>query len=463
MNRIQTLEADLQRSATRLGGRARPAPGKAVTAADAARDGGDTMLVPPGATPAVVAPEPTATQSSVAGAMSAWRGRTASTGARAFSRRVGRGGSRSFSVTLDYRVPDLPMPIQQTSSMVCWAFVATMMASWRDRTSHTVDGYVGSLGEPWISKLKNNSGLTTTEAPQLLATMGLQIETTPANFTADQWEDMLRDWGPLWVTADNNHAPQVQGVHAHILVGIHGPSDGDPTVDVIDPALGREVQMPMSQLAARYEQLAGTAFAGLQVRHWPARAQQAAQQSMSWARQELARRSGAFNAGAVIAGAGLLFTVFKELVTTRDLRWHKSELRGKVIPGNIEANKPLADQGTYQSKRFKSLKRLAFWEPIGEDNVGAEFEVSYEYNGTCVANVRMTNTSYAPPNPLAGRGVSVDSNITQAFADERGNIAAVEVEIVYQFSAGSGSAGTFTQRYVIFGDGRQEQFTETRS
>lgn len=29
---------------------------------------------------------------------------------------------------------------------------------------------------------------------------------------------------------------------------------------------------------------------------------------------------------------------------------------------------------------------------------GAEFEVTYEYNGKCIANVRMTNTSFAPPS-----------------------------------------------------------------
>jgi hypothetical protein len=190
---------------------------------------------------------------------------------------------------LDYRVPDLPMPIRQTSNMVCWAFVATMMASWRDRTSHTVSSYIGSLGAPWSSKLAANSGLTAAEAPQLLATMGLQIETTQANFTAERWENMLRQWGPLWVTADKHQAPGIQGVHAHILVGIHGPSDGNPTVDLIDPGSGREVQMPMSDFVARYEQLATRPFAGLQIRHWPSRAQQAAQQSLVWAHQAARR------------------------------------------------------------------------------------------------------------------------------------------------------------------------------
>ena len=56
-------------------------------------------------------------------------------------------------------------------------------------------------------------------------------------------------------------------------------------------------------------------------------------------------------------------------------------------------------------------------------------------------------------SPLAGR----------SFSYERGDVSAVEVEIVYQFTYARGSAGTFTQRYVLFGDGRLEMFTETRS
>jgi len=468
MNRLQTLESDIKRNASRLGGKGRPTP--TARRRDAAPAPAPVAAAPPApavgdhAAPAP-ADQPAAASLSVAAAMSAWQGTRGPSRARSMSARSGRPRSRAFAVPLDYRVPDLPMPIQQTSNLVCWAFVATMMASWRDRVSHTVEEYIGGLGEPWITKLHNNNWLLPNEAPQFLATMGIQIETTQANFTNERWEAMLRDWGPIWVTADNNKAPGMQGVHALILVGIHGPSDGDPTVDVIDPALGREVQMSMTDFRSRYEQLANTPFAGLQVRHWPARAQHAAAQSLAWAQQEIARRSRAMDGGlgAAVAAAGLLYQVYKDVTTTNGLTWTRSELKGKTVPGNIEAKKGLADQGNYVAKRLKSLRRLTWDEIAWDDNVGAEFEISYEYNGSCVANVRLTNISYAPPRPLSGRNLSVDTKITQAYSEERGDIAAVEVEIVYQFSYVRGSAGTFTQRYVLYGDGRQEKFTETRS
>lgn len=443
MNRILALENDLRRTTTRLGKRTRrsvlPTPG-------------DTSPRPP--SQAGADGSGGATQQATASALSAWEGQRP-------AQRTTRRPARAMSM-LDYRVPDLPMPLQQSSSALCWATVATMMASWRDRQSWTVEGYVGGLGAPWTTKLASNEGLRASEVLQLLATMGLQVESTQANFTPERWESMLREWGPLWVTADFDPALGEQGVHAHILVGIHGPSDGNPTVDLIDPWVGREVSMPMTNFVAKYEQLANTKFAGLQIRHWPARAQQAAQLALSWARQAM-ERTRQQSAEAVVAGAGLLYSVFKDAITTRGLSWKKSELKGKVIPGNIEANKPLADGAAYNAASFKAKKTLYVDEIVADDHVGAEFLVEYDYNGTCLANVRMNVHSFAPPRALSGRDVTVDTDITQAFSHERNNVAAVEVKFVYSFSYVLGSAGTFTQKYVVFGDGRAPLFTETRA
>ena len=336
------------------------------------------------------------------------------------------------------------MPLQQTTSNLCWATVATMMASWRDRQSWTVNGYISSLGGPWAAKLPANEGLTPAEAPQFLATMGLQIESTQANFTAERWESMLRDWGPIWVTADYSSAPQVQGYHAHIVVGIHGPSDGDPTVDVIDPAIGREVQMPLSELVARYEQLARTAFAGMQIRHWPARAQQRAAVAVVGPAGDPAgpgvrrrpRRGHRRDGAALSSHQG-----------HHDGRAHLEEVRTarENDPGQQRQQEALAD-GEYKPKKFTAHRTLKWDFPvIGTDYVGADFEVTYEYNGHCVANVRMTNTSYAPPGPSSGRKLTVDTNITQSFGQERDDVVAVEIEIVWQFTYDRGSAGTYTR------------------
>ena len=457
MNRILALENDLRRNTDRLGQRKRrpgPAPGPAPTATPANRSSNGPTTMPGPRTAPPTSSADGSTQQATASALSAWQG------TRPPARRTRR-RARALS-TLDYRVPDLPMPIKQSSSALCWAFVATMMASWRDRQSWTVEGYIGGLGAPWTTKLATNEGLRSSEVPQLLATMGLQVESTQANFTSERWESMLREWGPLWVTADFDPAVGEQGVHAHILVGIHGPSDGNPTVDVIDPWVGREVSMPMTDFVAKYEQLANTRFAGMQIRHWPARAQQAAQMSMSWTRQAM-ERARQQSAEAVVAGAGLLFSLVKEMTTTHGLSWRKTELRGKVVPGNIEANKPMADVMPYQSRTIKTKKTLVWDFVVASDNVGAEFEISYEWNGKCIANVLISNSSFAPGGPLSGRELTVDTDITQSFANEQNNICAVEVKIVYSFIYARGSAGTYTQKILLFGDGRKEVIRETEA
>jgi Papain-like cysteine protease AvrRpt2 len=469
MNRMAALESELRRAAAntrkrrhRLG-QMTPAYTNGSGPADAAARPAPppSTAVPPSPPPPPLPAPDLATgrpsgsvAASVAAAVANWAGVSAQPYRRSGSRGSGRTRSRSMALALDYRVPNLPMPIKQPSPNVCWATVATMMASWRDQQTHTLSGYITGLGEPWKTKLATDKGLAASEAPQLLATMGIQVETTQANFTAARWEQMLHDFGPLWVTADNNSTPDIQGVHAHILVGIHGPSDGNPIVDIIDPGVGAEVQMPMSDFVARYEQLANTRFAGLQIRHWPANAQRAAQQSLRWATQASERMARAFDGGAG-AGVALLtlgWEVFKSVVEgQRGLKWTKAEMKGTKSPRN---DKSFADKGTYQLATLKSKMTIQFPDIGGPDNIGAEFEIRYRFNGNCVRDVQIHNISTAPPAPLAGRDLEVYTDIVDASEYERGDVTAMEVSLIYSFTYVRGSAGTYTERLVIFGDGR---------
>jgi hypothetical protein len=477
MNRMAALESELRMAAANTRKRRRQRGRMKTPHTNGAAPGAGAL---PAATPAAVAPPPTpapaspppavdqpaarpsgSVAASVSAAMANWAGAPTYPSHRDERRGSTRARTRSMALTLDYRVPNLPMPVKQPSPMVCWATVATMMASWRDQQTHTLAGYIGGLGEPWKTKLATDTGLAAPEAPQLLATMGMQVETTQANFTAERWEQMLQDFGPLWVTADNDSKPDIQGVHAHILVGIHGPSDGDPTVDVIDPGSGTEVQMPMSELVARYEQLANTRFAGLQIRHWPSNAQRAAQQSLRWAQQaseRLARARGG-PAGAVVAGAALGWEVLQSVVEgQRGLKWTRAEMKGIKSPRN---DRSFENKGSYQLGALKSRMTLRYddWGP--DDYVGAEFEIRYRYNGNCVRDIQIHNISTAPAAWLTGRNLEVFTDIVDASEHERGDVAAMEVSLIYSFSGATGSHGTYTERLVLFGDGREARRTGT--
>ena len=51
-------------------------------------------------------------------------------------------------------------PVQQPSTMTCWAAVGTMMLSWREGVSQTIEAALDSLGGDWRAKFDANSGLT---------------------------------------------------------------------------------------------------------------------------------------------------------------------------------------------------------------------------------------------------------------------------------------------------------------
>jgi hypothetical protein len=446
MNRIRALEKDILRKGARLG---KPADSSAQR-----QDPGNASLLPPNGILGTSRQPKGDMLDTAASAIASW---SASRSIRPTKNR--RAQARGSSV-LGYRVPDLPMALQQTSSHVGWAYIAAIMASWRDRQNWSPEEYIRSLGGEWEQKLVNNEPLKPPEVLQFLATVGFQVETLEMHFGAERLESMLREWGPLWVTSEPPDSSVLPGASA-VLVGIHGPSEDNFTVDLLDPALGRELSMPLSEFRAKYGQHRGSNTGSIQIRHWPARAQQAAQQSLAWASQAYARAANApAVAGAVIAAGGLLFNLVKELASTNGLTWTRSKLVGKTVPGNDPSKKYLAD-GSYVGTTIPS-KRALVWEyfwGLFKDNVGAAFDIKFEYNGKCLANIRIENTSYAPGS--LGRNISVDTEITQVFGPERDDICAVEVKITYQFTQPSKSAGTYTQLYTLFGDGRHE-FSESR-
>jgi hypothetical protein len=114
--------------------------------------------------------------------------------------------------------------IGQAKSKDCWAASATMMVSWRDQASHSVDDVVNAAGPPYPDKYANNTGIAWTEARTFLNALGLRDE-PPADYSAEQVLDFLKLYGPLWVTTEESPAGSF-APHARIITGIFG--DGTP-------------------------------------------------------------------------------------------------------------------------------------------------------------------------------------------------------------------------------------------
>jgi hypothetical protein len=182
---------------------------------------------------------------------------------------------RAFSAGVDYTVPGIIGVLRQDKSMACWAFATVILESWRRGQSLELGAYLDDLGaragDPTLFRraYEENTGLLPDQVERLRAALGLHQEPA-ASFTVGRWESMLRDHGPLLVVGDEA-LTTAWAVHARLVVGITG--DGTPSgtqVDIVDPGTGTRYREPLGTFLAKYEQLAPTAWAGLQVLHFAA-------------------------------------------------------------------------------------------------------------------------------------------------------------------------------------------------
>ena len=267
--RLQDLERDLARTAARIRRRAEDRgslpgrmPGPAPMPNPAPHGAGTGNVT---AAPAPV-PAPPGTAASLSLPWAA-RSRRAPTGGRA--RRV-----RAFNA-VDYSVPGVIPVLRQDKTMACWAFTSNIMASWRAGASLDLLPFLDDLGtrigqpQKFHDIYDANTGIYPPDVAVLLGALDLRQE-PPASFSAERFESMLRDYGPLWIWADEN-LTKAFAVHARVMVGIHGDGTADGTnVDIVDPGTGTRYRETLRRFIAKYEQLAPTGWAGIQVIHFAA-------------------------------------------------------------------------------------------------------------------------------------------------------------------------------------------------
>ena len=180
--------------------------------------------------------------------------------------------ARQFA-TISYKVPGLVAPLRQPSGMVCWATVTTMMIMWKRQQSLTIETAMASIGNVYLTKFKNNGGLSAAEKIQFLSAAGLAFE-YPQSLSIEGWEKMMRTYGPIWVTTDEDPTAGF-AIHARIISGVDG--DGTPAntfFTITDPGTGTTYREKFSDFLVKYEQEArdlGVKWSGrIQIVHWPA-------------------------------------------------------------------------------------------------------------------------------------------------------------------------------------------------
>lgn len=204
--------------------------------------------------------------------------------AQSRSRGLGRGrpGVARGMAAVDYRVPGVVPPIQQPNPMACWATAATMMVSWRDNVSLPIDEALRRIHPRYAEMFARGEGLPFAETAEFMATAGLQPAPF-ASFSIDGWEQMLRDFGPIFVFTDAGGLTATRIImHAVVVAGVHGDGTPDGTsFAVVDPLDGKEHRQTVAVFIERFQRLPRRPDVPLQILivHWPRDVQLSTQRS----------------------------------------------------------------------------------------------------------------------------------------------------------------------------------------
>ena len=188
---------------------------------------------------------------------------------------------RSFSTPVDYAVPGPFDVIAQPNAMGCWATVFTMMHGWKNQQCLQIEDALATVGQKWVDMFKAVKGLSSSDKNTFLAEAGLVAE-PPMSYSVEGWENLLRDYGPLWVTTDENPGPKFS-IHARIITSIRGDGTPDGTrLHIIDPAGGREYDETVAVFIPKFEaEVLETGHVRVQVVHWKAGARLSTGQSVA--------------------------------------------------------------------------------------------------------------------------------------------------------------------------------------
>jgi hypothetical protein len=133
-----------------------------------------------------------------------------------------------------------------------------MMVSWRDAQSYSIADCMDAIGPEYRTKFDNDERLDSAEKSAFLMAVGLVGE-QPTSYTVDGFRNLLEQYGPLWVTTDEDPTAAF-AIHARIATGIYGDGTGDNTfIRIVDPAGGLCYDEPYQDFVSKYEEEAVTA------------------------------------------------------------------------------------------------------------------------------------------------------------------------------------------------------------
>jgi hypothetical protein len=167
--------------------------------------------------------------------------------------------SRAEAAPVNYAVPGLIVPMQQPNDNACWATTATMMVGWKNKTSMTIQAVLQTAGAKYLAMFNDKKWLPGDQKPAFLAALGLKAE-APQNYLPAGWEQLLKRYGPLWVTTfvdEDPRDPTQFSTHARVLTAITGDGTSDRSMlSLIDPGDGKVHTESVTSFAQTFEEIA---------------------------------------------------------------------------------------------------------------------------------------------------------------------------------------------------------------
>lgn len=178
-------------------------------------------------------------------------------------------------VSYNYVVPGTVPALQQPTDTTCWATSTTMLMSWRDNASYTIEAAMGMIGQRWLEKFQStnpddqglNQAMGSDEESSFLADSHLKAE-APASYPLDSLITMMQNSGPLMVTTATSDP---SWTHLRVLFGIAGDGTVDNTfLQINDPADGQTHQESLADFLSKYEGVVSDPkyAISVQIMHW---------------------------------------------------------------------------------------------------------------------------------------------------------------------------------------------------
>jgi hypothetical protein len=364
---------------------------------------------------------------------------------------------------ISYRVPGSVPVISQPGSMNAWAALAAMMLSWREHHSLSIEDALGTIGADWVDRFRRNAGLPSEDKASFLAAVGLAAN-PPMKYSAEDWERLLRENGPLWVT-DDERPGKLFSPRAYLLLGINGTGRGRGTrVDVIDPLKGIQVRERLRDFLKRFVHPgAPQAYPRLQVLHLqqaapntngsvtpaPAVVAAPAQPTTTVAAAPPAAAQSYYARAQSPEAIALAYEIVKDFAPSAgDITYDLEKLDGTRSP---QDDPKWEKVGQWQRGVFHV--RSGWLETVLGDEQSAEFDLEWSFNGHCVRDIRIKPTK---TNDAWGWKLNVKQTIVARPDQDKAPpdaIAAVEVTFIYTHSHPVYEDKIFHETLIVYGNG----------